>query len=149
MLILSVKILNMSRFKNVLEDRGCPWHKEMLSFHFHLYNTQLICQLSDIKLSLNILEFDMFVDSEKPSSYQPPVLARMSRQVPLLLLAHAVCIVTGACSSNQRESRFSRILKNYFEISLLDLDLEVFQFHFHFSKRVKEKIISLFISQKE
>ena len=52
-------------------------------------------------------------------------------------------------SSNQRESRFSRILENYFEISLLDLGLEVFQFHFHFSKRVKEKIISLFISQKE
>ena len=51
--------------------------------------------------------------------------------------------------SNQRESRFSRILENYFEISLLDLDLEVFQFHFHFSKRVKQKIISLFISQKE
>ena len=51
--------------------------------------------------------------------------------------------------SNQRESRFSRILENYFEISLLDLGLEVFQFHFHFSKRVKEKIISLFISQKE
>ena len=49
--------------------------------------------------------------------------------------------------SNQRESRFSRILENYFEISLLDL--EVFQFHFHFSKRVKQKIISLFISQKE
>ena len=51
--------------------------------------------------------------------------------------------------SNLRESRFSRILENYFEISLLDLGLEVFQFHFHFSKRVKEKIISLFISQKE
>ena len=51
--------------------------------------------------------------------------------------------------SNQRESRFSRILENYLEISLLDLDLEVFQFHFHFSKRVKQKIISLFISRKE
>ena len=50
-------------------------------------------------------------------------------------------------SSNQRESCFSRILKNYFEISLLDL--EVFQFHLHFSKRVKLKTISLFISQKE
>ena len=52
-------------------------------------------------------------------------------------------------SSNQRESRFSRILEIFFEISLLDLDLEVSQFHFHFSKRVKQKIISLFISQKE
>ena len=54
----------------------------------------------------------------------------------------------GQCS-NQRESRFSRILEIFFEISLLDLDLEVSQFHFHFSKRVKQKIISLFISQKE
>ena len=35
--------------------------------------------------------------------------------------------------SNQRESRFSRILENYFEISLLDLDLEAFSFHFSFS----------------
>ena len=50
-------------------------------------------------------------------------------------------------SRNQRESRFSRILKNKFEISLLDL--EVFQFHLHFSKRVKLKTIALFISQKE
>ena len=50
-------------------------------------------------------------------------------------------------SRNQRESRFSRILKNIFEISLLDL--EVFQFHLHFSKRVKLKTIALFISQKE
>ena len=55
----------------------------------------------------------------------------------------------GVPCSNLRESRFSRILEIFFEISLLDLDLEVFQFHFHFSKRVKEKIISLFISQKE
>ena len=51
--------------------------------------------------------------------------------------------------SNQRESRFSRILEIFFEISPLDLGLEVFQFHFHFSKRVKQKIISLFISRKE
>ena len=34
-------------------------------------------------------------------------------------------------SSNLRESRFSRILKNYFEISLLNL--EAFSFHFSFS----------------
>ena len=51
--------------------------------------------------------------------------------------------------SNLRESRFSRILEIFLEISLLDLDLEVSQFHFHFSKREKQKIISLFISQKE
>ena len=51
--------------------------------------------------------------------------------------------------SNLRESRFSRILENYFAISPLDLDLEAFKFHFHFSKRVKPKIISLFISRKE
>ena len=57
--------------------------------------------------------------------------------------------VTFALTSNQRESRFSRILEIFFEISPLDLGLEVFQFHFHFSKRVKQKIISLFISRKE
>ena len=49
--------------------------------------------------------------------------------------------------SNLRESRFSRILENFFHIS--PLDLEAFQFHFHFSKRVKSKINSLFISRKE
>ena len=51
--------------------------------------------------------------------------------------------------SKLRESRFSRILENYFAISPLDLDLEAFKFHFHFLKRVKPKIISLFISQKK
>ena len=52
-------------------------------------------------------------------------------------------------TSNLQESRFSRILENFFHISPLDLDLEAFQFHFHFSKRVKSKINSLFISRKE
>ena len=33
--------------------------------------------------------------------------------------------------SNLRESRFSRILENYFAISPPDLDLEAFKFHFH------------------
>ena len=42
--------------------------------------------------------------------------------------------------SNQRESRFSRILEIFFEISPLDLGLEVFQFHFHFSKKKSETI---------
>ena len=32
-----------------------------------------------------------------------------------------------------RESRFSRILENFFPISLLDLDLEAFSFHFSLS----------------
>ena len=48
-------------------------------------------------------------------------------------------------TSNLRESRFSRILENFFHIS--PLDLEAFQFHFHFSKRVESKINSLFISR--
>ena len=36
-------------------------------------------------------------------------------------------------TSNLRESRFSRVLENYFDISLLNLDLEAFPFHFSFS----------------
>ena len=36
-------------------------------------------------------------------------------------------------TSNLQESRFSRILENYFEISLLGLDLEAFSFHFSLS----------------
>ena len=55
----------------------------------------------------------------------------------------------GPLPSNLRESRFSRILENYFAISPLDLDLGASKFYFHFSKRVKPKIISLFISRKE
>ena len=38
-------------------------------------------------------------------------------------------------SRDQRDSRFSRILENFFSFSLLVLDLEPFQFHFHFSKK--------------
>ena len=34
---------------------------------------------------------------------------------------------------DQRDSRFSRILENFFSFSLLVLDLEPFQFHFHLS----------------
>ena len=36
---------------------------------------------------------------------------------------------------DQRDSRFSRILENFFSFPLLVLDLEPFQFHFHFSKK--------------
>ena len=36
---------------------------------------------------------------------------------------------------DQRDSRFSRILENFFSFSLLVLDLGPFQFHFHFSKK--------------
>ena len=35
---------------------------------------------------------------------------------------------------NLHESRFSRILKIVYDISLLDLELEAFSFHFLFSK---------------
>ena len=34
--------------------------------------------------------------------------------------------------SNLRESRFLRILENYFAISSLDLDLKAFKIHFHY-----------------
>ena len=64
------------------------------------------------------------------------------------LLLHVHLLACPQPASNQRESRFSRILEIFFEISPLDLGLEVFKFHFHFSKRVKQKIISLFISRK-
>ena len=35
-------------------------------------------------------------------------------------------------TSNLRESRFSRILENFFHISPLDLDLEAFSIHDHY-----------------
>ena len=64
---------------------------------------------------------------------------------------------------DQRDSRFSRILENFFSFSLLVLDLEPFQFHFHFSKKsegilfftfhfskkVKAICISLFFLEKK
>ena len=43
----------------------------------------------------------------------------------------------------------SLVSQELFTISPLDLKLEAFEFHFHFSKRVKSKLISLFISRKE
>ena len=52
-------------------------------------------------------------------------------------------------SSALRESRFSRILENFFEISLLDLDLESFLFHFHFSISISSHFHFTFISRKE
>jgi len=65
--------------------------------------------------------------------------------------------------SNLRESRFSRILENFFSyftsrsrsrsfsisLSLLEKSEIKNQFTFHFSKRVKRKMISLFISRKK
>ena len=42
---------------------------------------------------------------------------------------------TSIGNRDQRDSRFSRILENFFSFSLLVLDLEPFQFHFHFSKK--------------
>ena len=53
------------------------------------------------------------------------------------------------CVSALRESRFSRILENFFEISLLDLDLESFLFHFHFSISISSHFHFTFISRKE
>ena len=55
----------------------------------------------------------------------------------------------GAEFSDLRESLFSRILKIFFEISLLDLDFQSFLFHFHSLKRVKGKNISPFFSGKK
>ena len=51
--------------------------------------------------------------------------------------------------SDQRESRFSRILENFFENSLLDLDFESFDFHFHFSISILIHLIFTFTSRKE
>ena len=53
------------------------------------------------------------------------------------------------CGSDQRESRFSRILENFFENSLLDLDFESFDFHFHFSISILSHLIFTFTSRKE
>ena len=52
-------------------------------------------------------------------------------------------------SSDQRESRFSRILEIFFENSLLDLDFESFDFHFHFSISILSHLIFTFTSRKE
>ena len=52
-------------------------------------------------------------------------------------------------ASALRESRFSRILEIFFEISLLDLDLESFLFHFHFSISISSHFHFTFISRKE
>ena len=51
--------------------------------------------------------------------------------------------------SNLRESRFSRILEKYFEISLLDLDLEAFSFHFSFSISISRHFHFTFHSRNE
>jgi len=51
----------------------------------------------------------------------------LSKKIGTCICIHTLVIrkyVTGG--SNLRESRFSRILENYFAISLLDLDLEAF-----------------------
>ena len=50
-------------------------------------------------------------------------------------------------NSNLQESRFSGILENYFEISLLDL--KSFLFHFHFSISISSHFYFTFISRKE
>ena len=52
-----------------------------------------------------------------------------------------------AVASDLRGSRFSRILENFFEISLLDLDLESFLFHFHFSISISSHFHFTFISR--
>ena len=52
-------------------------------------------------------------------------------------------------SRDQRDSRFSRILENFFLFSLLVLDLELFQFHFQFSKKSEGIFFSLFTSRKK
>ena len=48
-----------------------------------------------------------------------------------------------------RESRFSRILENFFPISLLDLDLEAFSFHFSLSISISRHFHFTFHSRNE
>merc|ERR1711952_97736 len=50
---------------------------------------------------------------------------------------------------DQRDSRFSRILENFFSFSLLVLDLEPFQFHFHFSKKSEGTLFFTFHFSKK
>ena len=52
-------------------------------------------------------------------------------------------------SSTLRESRFSRILENFFPISLLDLDLGAFSFHFSLSISISRHFHFTFHSRKE
>ena len=68
-----------------------------------------------------------------------------SMQVWTLVL-HANKIPRG---SNLRESRFSRILENFFPISLLDLDLEAFSFHFSLSISISRHFHFTFHSRNE
>ena len=50
---------------------------------------------------------------------------------------------------DQRDSRFSRILENFFSFSLLVLDLESFQFHCHFSKKSEGILFFTFYFSKK
>ena len=50
---------------------------------------------------------------------------------------------------DQRDSRFSRIIENFFSFSLLVLDLEPFQFHFHFSKKSEGNLFFTFHFSKK
>ena len=50
---------------------------------------------------------------------------------------------------DQRDSRFSRIVENFFSFSLLVLGLEPFQFHFHFSKKSEGILVFTFHFSKK
>ena len=73
----------------------------------------------------------------------PPPLQNFSENSSVLVMAGVQgklqkkvkhVLVRAVPPNTLRESRFSRILENFFPISLLDLDLEAFSFHFSLSK---------------
>ena len=60
-----------------------------------------------------------------------------------------ILLIRWSCCSTLRESRFSRILENFFPISLLDLDLEAFSFHFSLSISISRHFHFTFHSRNE
>ena len=77
------------------------------------------------------------------------ILVHLSKLPNGAHLLHTAQKPTRCSSNDQREFRFSRILNNFFEISLLDLDLKSFLFYFHFSISISSHFYFTFISRKE
>ena len=79
------------------------------------------------------------------------ILARILDCVPMYTQSWYQYVARAVLThgSNLRESRFSRILENFFPISLLDLDLEAFSFHFSLSISISRHFHFTFHSRNE
>ena len=119
-------------FQTVAQQHICTsGHKSTnrLFIHFYIEHNQLTIQQYTVLLAISY--------PWSTSRVTPANLAGVLREDYI------------GVNSALRESRFSRILKIFFEISLLDLDLESFLFHFHFSISISSHFHFTFISRKE